>query len=981
MRNILFILFLGVIQLTYAQRQLEPASINYTVEDGLPSNEVYCIHQDKKGYIWLGTDKGLCRYDGYEFKTFTIKDGLTDNVIFNIYEDDWGRLWFRTFNNTLCLYDGEFKEYKYNKKWKAFSKQFETELPINMIVVDKDSSLYLSIDTQGYLKLNNSGDISGEHTLWNIPHPKTSNVNFSIINNRIFQYTNATVTPWVKEDSIIINVNITEEKFSHRRLNNFAIPAISYQGQSFINPNFRAKSFVHVTDSIEVVPIGDQEIVSFLTIKGKHWLGYLKKGVETPSNNKILNGLSVSYILKDNQEGMWFATLEKGVFYIPNFHIFNFETDTEKKTGIVKSLFKDKFNSLYFGTKEGNLYRYKKDGFEIFHSNLSHDRLIYDSASHTVLTYKALHPKFVSLANKRETKIYHHASIDQVLITKNYYYFIQKWGLYQFKRNEKPKLLHSNPRIKNRILCLKRTSYYDFYLGTLNGVFSGEVDKKIDTIIINERIFPKDTSSNIRVNSIESIGANLWCSTTGRGIAILDKNQNETFIDTDDGLSSNTINDLKEDIFGNIWAASNKGIDLIDKKSKRVFRSINTSNGLLSNETFLLYPDDSLMWVATRKGISRIDLKGFLKVDSNNATPIISQFYVGDTSLSMDSIQHLKHDQNIIEINYTSFLFGSNGNITYAYRLLGSDSNWFSTPSRTARFLSLPHGKYTFEVKSQNKDGTWSPATLLSFTIHPAFWQTTWFLSLSILSILIIVSGIIIIRYRTVARRKELESSVERFRYRALTSQMNPHFVFNALNSIQYFILGQDRRTASKYLSTFARLIRASFENSKQELVPLEDELDALRLYMDLENLRLENRVELSFDVDSHINLVEIRVPPLLIQPFVENAFLHGLAPKKDGEMKLNVEVKDHPEYIYCKIEDNGIGRDAAKSLKKAKDLRRRKSSGMSMTEDRLDAFAQLQNLKDSNYKVEITDLFDDNNQPMGTVIELYIPKKLTAHS
>ena len=441
-----------------------------------------------------------------------------------------------------------------------------------------------------------------------------------------------------------------------------------------------------------------------------------------------------------------------------------------------------------------------------------------------------------------------------------------------------------------------------------------------------------------------------------------------------DGLSNNNINSIVKGPGGQIWTASNSGINIIDLKNLDI-KYLTSANGLISNEVFNFAVDSHSIYATTRKGIVRINTEEYFQSNIEKATVDWTEIRVNDKSISIDSLPYLDYSQNNVEFNFISLQYGNKGNVNYRYRIPEIDTNWYITKSRIARFSDLSFGVYQFEISAQNKSGKWSKTKQLVFEISPAIWQTNWFKISGTLILAILTISILYIRNRNKTIRQELESNIERYRYRALTSQMNPHFVFNALNSIQYFILDQNRRSASKYLSTFAKLIRASFENSKHELIPFHDEVDALKLYADLENLRLENKVQIVFDVDSNIDQVTVKVPPLIIQPFVENAFLHGLAPKIEGKKQLVIEIKNQANHIYVKIEDNGIGRKASSKLKEAKNLRRKKSSGVSMSEDRLKAITQLEKQTKLGYKFTIIDKVNANGESTGTIVEMLIPK------
>ncbi|MDO6674075.1 tetratricopeptide repeat protein [Tenacibaculum sp. 1_MG-2023] len=204
----------------------------------------------------------------------------------------------------------------------------------------------------------------------------------------------------------------------------------------------------------------------------------------------------------------------------------------------------------------------------------------------------------------------------------------------------------------------------------------------------------------------------------------------------------------------------------------------------------------------------------------------------------------------------------------------------------------------------------------------------------------------------------------------ALRIQMNPHFVFNALNSIKLYVINNEQKNAVYYLNKFSKLIRSILESSSVKEVTLSEELKTMNLYMSIENIRLSNEVNYVEKVDSNVNIERIKVPPLILQPFLENSIWHGLSCKK-GEKEVSLSVtKISDEFIQIDIVDNGIGRDEAMKIRKNKSLNRR-SIGIDLTKERLRNFA---NEYANNYSLIYTDIIDEKGNPKGTKVSLKIP-------
>ncbi|QOD62490.1 histidine kinase [Polaribacter haliotis] len=214
------------------------------------------------------------------------------------------------------------------------------------------------------------------------------------------------------------------------------------------------------------------------------------------------------------------------------------------------------------------------------------------------------------------------------------------------------------------------------------------------------------------------------------------------------------------------------------------------------------------------------------------------------------------------------------------------------------------------------------------------------------------------------------EKQINELKLTSLLSQMNPHFIFNALNSIKLYIINNESKLAARYLNKFSKLIRKILEASNTKEISLQEELETMDLYMTIENIRFSNEIDFQIKVDEKVSLETIKVPPLLLQPFLENALWHGLSSKKkDKKIVLSIDKKEM-NFIQFTIEDNGIGRESSARIKSEKSINR-KSIGIALTKDRLTNFVKG---SQKNYSINYTDLKDENENPLGTKVVVKIP-------
>ncbi len=474
---------------------------------------------------------------------------------------------------------------------------------------------------------------------------------------------------------------------------------------------------------------------------------------------------------------------------------------------------------------------------------------------------------------------------------------------------------------------------------------------------------------------------NLWLYTID-GWFIMDTKtlQVETF-GKDKGLVTNDPEGLCLDRDGNAWFATAFGLSRYDSRSHQL-RTFYQTDGLLSNTIVnveLIDTARNILFVSTDRGMCLFEPD---KIGAAAPAPPthITGLRVSDhpTSLPYSGTLALKYSQNDLRIEFTgvNFINGVANRYQYSMEPAGKQANWKEAGTDNfANFLNLTPGKYTFRARTANSDGVWGKEeATLSIVIYPPWWQT-WTFRLSLLFALAALGWGFYRRQikRTENREKEkaqVRQQMADLEMKALRSQMNPHFVFNALNSVQNFILKNDTREASKYLTKFARLMRLILENSESPMVPLAREIELLRYYTELEQLRFSHRFSFDFQIDSGLNPESVSIPGMLIQPHIENAIWHGLMHKTEsGHLKVRF-LKADEKTLVCEIEDDGVGRARAAEIEKDRPKNHR-STGLANIRNRLDLLnAQLA----EDIRLDFEDLYDEQGQARGTKVVVRMP-------
>lgn len=424
---------------------------------------------------------------------------------------------------------------------------------------------------------------------------------------------------------------------------------------------------------------------------------------------------------------------------------------------------------------------------------------------------------------------------------------------------------------------------------------------------------------------------------------------------------------------GSLWAFTTDGLFKIDTKDNS-FIKFDQNDGLFTSSTdpVTFFDYNGKMHIGHRSLFTSFDP---LTIGKNVSVPkpYITEINSQEGEFLPESEQLiLAYDNADISFDFTAIEYAVPAKLEFSYMLEGFDQNWskFSL-NRTKSYTNLPHGTYTFKVKAKNINGTESDSfASYTFRVKPAFWQTWWF-QITALALLI-CSVVALYRFRIYQiRKREAEKTnfnkkMAELDEKLLRSQMNPHFIFNSLNSIQKFIWESKEELAAEYVASFAKLMRGILENSRKEFTTLIEEYDILKLYIELEHRRSNGRFDYQINLGPNLETEKIKILPLILQPFIENAIWHGLNKKENGGKLIISILKKDDQNLQVTIEDNGVGRS-----KEVIEHQGKSSLGQSITSQRLH---KLMEVTKKNADVDIIDLTDENGNPAGTKVIITFP-------
>lgn len=927
-----FLLFPTVLCAQYPL-SITPVLHNFSVDQGLPNNWIYDIVQDKKGFIWIATNSGVCRFNGYEFEQFsdTLNCNYTPVLGRCMAEDDIGRMWFVDFRHRLFYVENNrIIPSKYNQRLEGLRP--ETHYYQGLIIKGRGEEIWMGGLGKALLHLVEQKDTiysnRPDHALINIIENNYGWSHFVGVDQIIKDVYNR------KIDLISFNghpLNVAQlpintgnfSLFSVNRLDNgFYILTVGTDLYGIKNGklvwnklNAFKKAVIWVTMDAEGRVFTGHHYGGGLAIY--HSLDDLRAG---RSSLSLLPGLTVSCIMQDREGGYWIGTQERGVFYCPSFDNGLLTGIPGMDQAVVKGVTWDAKSTLYAGYFNGKVYAINLNNWSARDiswpkTNLIH-RLSYDIRSHTLVLagndnnlyragqWIAGHIFFPLL------KQYSPWKGRKVIPARQPGRWLSASSLGLFYVNIENRQLE-----KSTVDYPKKANSHLFY--SICEDQSGRIwaaDRHGLSEWREKEVKRIGTAYPALQESISDIALlpdnSLVLSPVGHGVVFWKPGRDPLEINSRQGLLSDEVTGLYLGKSNAIWACTNSGVNKLISDGLGGFRivSYSTGQGLPSNNINAVCETGDTVWFATGKGLFRmVKQLGTIVILPPYITTVLveNKPYIPEYKLS------LPHDSSTISLEFVSLFFRSRGKIVYQYRLLESsgDTIWRQSTERQINYPNLSPGKYRFEVRARIENGLWSPARSLQIDIRPP-WYATWWARLTGLAIIgLLALGVYRYRVNQILWENKLREEIQELKQAALQAQMNPHFIFNCLNSIQHFIIKNEVDAAVLYLAKFARLVREALKASVAGKISLAEEIHMLDNYLALEKLRFNNTFDYYISTDDRLNLTDTYLPPLIVQPFVENAVIHGMKNKNSGGLIEVRFVMPEKGMLRIEVQDNGTGK------------------------------------------------------------------------
>lgn len=1005
---------------------------NYSVNRGLSASTVLDLIQSSDGFMWIATAEGLNRYDGHNFTVFRSQpmsaSGLQDNYLTALAEDRLNRIWIGANDGSITLYNSRNARFQRHPEflrsnparlpilgiesapsgyvcwllqqggaWLAETKAPEIR-PLPVLPHDSSFMPYcMGFSADGMLWLGGQGGIRV------LDPAKPGQVKASWL-------TNSTVLAMAFHGTSVFAATSTEglQWIGNGRVHAVRTPAGSEAlFRNIIAMKADTRGYLWCANNyfngLQRFRIKDRELTETVSCM------YNAFSAEGLSNNSVL-------CLDEDREGnVWIGTLSGLSVYKPLNQQFGLLRHIpgdpgSLSTGNTYGLFEDTDGSIWSGSLDGGINRVMAGGL-IMHYGADNCSGLPSNSIRSIFrdaqgrywvgagneglfrfdpkarTFRKVLTKTTDGQQLQELQV---KSITQV--PDGSLWLGTTVGLWRYHADKNllthyrviPETLRNQPNLPDyQIMEVRYDSRQQQLLCATfgNGLLIVDTEGNVRRHYTQKQGTNQGLSSN-NVMCVVPLGQDtLLLGTYGGGLNILDRRSGKVqTLTTANGLSNDVVYGLLLDQQGNWWMSSNRGL-MVYAPSQGSIRHLNQSSRVQSlefNEGTYLKTRDGSLWFGGINGINYFKPEA-LSINTTPPLTAITGLKVMEKPFPFDSLYHtgsvmvLRHNQNFLRIDFTGLSFVNSAQNKFRYRLDGLDETWIEAgDNRSASYTNLPPGTYTFQVQASNDDGIWSamPA-VLHVQILPPYWRTWWFLML--MGALFLALLWLVFRIRTGALRRNYQLSLAETELKALRGQMNPHFIFNSINSIQYYVLNKSAGEAYAYLAKFSSLMRQILQNSRFSFIPLDQELQSLETYLELEKLRLDGNLDYSISLNESLRGTQVMIPSMIIQPYVENAILHGLTPMPEGRHRLDILMEQAGNHIYCVVEDNGIGREKSQLLHQAR-RSRHESTGMSVTRQRLEMLNR--RFKDK-VSVTITDLKTLDGEACGTRVAIYIPVNL----
>lgn len=948
---------------------LAPYLRSYSYAEGLPASTLYDIHAHPSGHLFLGTEVGLVKFNGKNFTLISAPQGPGRSVSYLAHGPD-SSMWCMNFYGALFTVKGDSLV-----EIEVIRPLMKGRIPLSAPVITETDVWILHY--QGLIRYNRSSGRVVEELVLN-----------DSISSHFFKGLCR------QEAELLVADN---------KLNLYHIHTRTYQRSIQSSGTFQADRLVNKTGSICLL----RQATNGLALLD------LKKGSQVSSFNipssgtllhaevvrdqlwfctsmgllaldqrlnlsQLLVGLRVTDVAQDFQGNLWVSTLDKGLFMIPLLGLSNLTELSQAPQNTVRLLFQK--GRLWAGTGNGALY----------------EQLSMASRFTRLPVNQPVEVEFISYDEQTDRVFFNGGYLqtnpDRIVLTQNLGKGIAPIGkgLYAVARFNGVFLVDEGffatkpgdtqaPQTYQRLLRQGRC-YAILFDRSTQKLWASQADGLFwfDSLLVPHPALLPNGSPCYAASLCHDSKGNVYAAAQQQGVWLLRENGQVSQLNADRYFQGAWPRKVHFEQ-GTLWVITNKGLSSFEPESQRS-RHFHEEFNLSTLYLYDVAVSDSILYMATQEGLLALNRLEQLSPTSPKLS--LSKVFLGSQQLPNGSHTLYPPVQNL-HITFDLVQFNRLRKGLLQYQLQGKDNQWRSLPEEVydVYIASLEPG--TYQLKAQYVEGgkvLHRINTGFVLQVLTPWWQSIWF-KLLVLVLLLALMAVPLYYWqyrRALKREKQLKEQLLKLelnnsRLTALRARMNPHFIYNVFNSIQGMIYQNLKSEAGEYLVKFSHLIRRYLQLSDKQYISLSEELEALRLYLDLEAMNFDRQFQYSIRVDPQIDQSGAYLPTMIVQPLVENAIKHGLMHKR-GDKLLTIVIKSTEEGITIEVEDNGIGRVAAQAMKARQEVRHA-SFATSAIAQRIELINQSGVFL---LKLEIKDLYTETGQAAGTLVRLFLQQNIS---
>jgi hypothetical protein len=956
---LLIVLFYGFGEHIYTQN---PYTVQISAKDGLPSNSVFQVYQDSKGFVWIANNEGICRYDGFEFVSYFSEKQSSKAGSF-IQEDKTGRIWYENFDGYLFFVEKDTLQYFSKSKTFGFVPYCLSDYHLYVLNVDGIEMYDLvSLELVDHIPIN------------------LKEIEYAVFKNNALYFIS---------DHILFKLNKNKKLSSNTYFKYKSIKTKQiqfYENKLLVFSKYNESQLIYEFDtSLDFktsYPFKEANFIQGCAIMNDQIWIYTSQGILMYAfKNNTLDYIGIIYSSKNVSNGMvdqqgnyWIATLNEGILLLPNL---------QNKVYVIPDAIPSKListpNGLVVSTQTGSLLLFnpKTESFKPFYQeeestpiNFVH----YDTLQQSIVfTSKGFN--LIQFDNQ-EKKRFQNLALKSIVRIDHKYFGIAVSGFYGLLldpySNQEKHSIWDDIYIKNQSDNYPNISNLKINLRAKSIDYTSDMQMLV--VVTNEGLFTQhlEQTTELKLNNETFFGEKvfwykntIYAQDTKGNFYEIDTSHTFHLMNTEIGIPKFAIKRIKK-VGNEVLIATTESIYVYHLDNK----TIEWVDFQLNYAYFLDFDSfNDILYILTTDGLIEFAQNTTTKVKKSarfiiNYIQVNQDKYIGAPQLV------LNNDENNISIHFSVIDYGKTINLPLYYRLNKNEWMLMNKDIHTLLFSSLSYGKYELEFKI----GDQKIDDVIRFEILSPYWLRWWFIVFVVALFLLI--GFLFYKWRMnrlsnqiilLKEKVQLEQSLSKSILTAVKSQMNPHFFYNALNTIQAYIYTNDNKKANTYLAKFSKLTRTVLEMSERDTITLTEEFTSLNLYLELEKMRFSKNFEFTVNKESIFNPEIIEIPPMLIQPYVENAIKHGLL-HREGHRQLDIDFKlNDKNVLVVTIDDNGIGRKKSEELNQ---LKKDKSRSFSTAANK----KRLEILNSSTHQaIEIIDKYDKEGNATGTTVILNI--------